>query len=227
MAAVDTSERLEAGGVVAALETAALSSRMVATIADVRVKAGDRVRAGDVLVTLDARDVTEHTGQARAGAVAAEKALAQARTEQTTAEAEHRLAVAWQKRIATLHARNSATDQERDEAEARLAAAAARVSGAQAGIEQRAALPVLAAVAGAVLQVVNEDQAGQVGHPIGTGLLPLHPVDVQQIAHGIEAQGGHVAVAVAQQRIPEGAQRRAAQRLRGVGRLRRRGLDHL
>jgi RND family efflux transporter MFP subunit len=45
------------------------------------------------------------------------------------------LATAWQKRIATLHSRNSATDQERDEAEARLAAAAARVSGTLAGIE--------------------------------------------------------------------------------------------
>lgn len=133
--AVDTTERLEAGGVVAAQESASISSRIVATIIGVRVKAGDRVRAGDVLVTLDARDVTEHTGEARAGAVAAEKALAQARTEQTAAEAGHRLAVAWQKRVATLHARNSATDQERDEAEARLAAAAARVSGAQAGIE--------------------------------------------------------------------------------------------
>jgi RND family efflux transporter MFP subunit len=133
--AVDTAERLEAGGVVTAQESASISSRIVATIVGVRVTAGDRVRAGDVLVTLDARDVTEHTGQARAAAVAAEKALAQARTEQIAAEAGHRLAVAWQKRIATLHARNSATDQERDEAEARLAAAAARVSGAQAGIE--------------------------------------------------------------------------------------------
>jgi RND family efflux transporter MFP subunit len=133
--AIDTTERLEAGGVVAARESASISSRIVATIAEVRVKAGDRVRAGDVLVTLDARDVTEHTGQARAGAVAAEKALAQARTEQTAAEAEHRLATAWQKRIAALHARNSATDQERDEAEARLAAAAARLAAAQAGIE--------------------------------------------------------------------------------------------
>ncbi len=135
VAAIDTAERLEAGGVVAARESASISSRIVATIAGIRVKAGDRVRAGDVLITLDARDVTEHTGQARASAVAAEKTLAQARTEQSAAEAEHRLAAAWQKRIATLHARNSATDQERDEAEARLSAAAARLAGTQAGIE--------------------------------------------------------------------------------------------
>jgi RND family efflux transporter MFP subunit len=135
VAPIDTTERLEAGGVVAARESASISSRMVATIADVRVTAGDRVRAGDVLVTLDARDVAERTSQARAGTVAAEKALAQARTEQTAAEAEHRLAAAWQKRIAALHARNSATEQERDEAEARLAAAAARLAATQAGIE--------------------------------------------------------------------------------------------
>ena len=135
VATIDTAERLEAGGVVAARESASISSRIVATIAGIRVKAGDRVRAGDVLVTLDARDVAEHTGQARASAVAAEKALAHARTEQSAAEAEHRLAAASQKRIATLHARNSATDQERDEAEARLAAAAARLAGTEAGIE--------------------------------------------------------------------------------------------
>jgi RND family efflux transporter MFP subunit len=133
--AIDTAERLEAGGVVAAPETASLSSRIVATIAGIRVKAGDRVRAGDVLVTLDARDVVERTTQARAGATAAEKMLTQARAEQSAAEAEHRLAAAWQKRVATLHTRRSATDQENDEAVARLAAATARMAGAQAAIE--------------------------------------------------------------------------------------------
>jgi multidrug efflux pump subunit AcrA (membrane-fusion protein) len=132
---VDTTERLEAGGVVAAQETAAVSSRIVATIGAVRVKAGDRVRAGDVLVALDARDVVEYTHQIRASALAAEKSVAKARTEQSAAEAEHRLARAWHTRIAGLHARNSATDQERDEADARLTAATARVAGAQAALE--------------------------------------------------------------------------------------------
>jgi RND family efflux transporter MFP subunit len=135
VAAIDTADRLEAGGVVAARESASISSRIVATIGGIRVKAGDQVRAGDVLITLEARDVAEHTGLARAGSVAAEKGLTQARTAQSAAEAEHRLAAAWAKRIATLHARNSATDQERDEAEARLAAAAARLAGAEAAIE--------------------------------------------------------------------------------------------
>ena len=153
--AIDTTERLEAGGVVTAQESAAVSSRIVATIVRVRVKAGDRVRAGDVLVTLDARDVAEQTSQARASALAAEKTLAQVRTEQTAAEAEHLLATAWQKRIAALHARNSATDQERDEAEARLSAAAARVSGAQAGFEGAEAHLVSARAAARVAAVTE------------------------------------------------------------------------
>jgi RND family efflux transporter MFP subunit len=96
---------------------------------------GDRVRAGEVRVSVEAGAVAEHPHQARAGAVAAERALTQARAEQSAAEAEHRLATVWQKRITALHARNSATDQERDEAEARLSAAAARLAGAQARIE--------------------------------------------------------------------------------------------
>jgi RND family efflux transporter MFP subunit len=139
VAAVDTAERLEAGGVVAAPESASISSRIVATIAGVSVTAGDRVRAGDALVRLDARAVSEQTAQARAGARAAERVLAQARTEQSAAEAEHRLAAAWHRRITTLHARQSAADQERDEAEARLSAAVARLAGVQAAIESAGA----------------------------------------------------------------------------------------
>jgi RND family efflux transporter MFP subunit len=132
---VDTFERLEAGGAVSARETASISSRLVATIASVQVDAGQTVRAGAVLITLDARDLAERVRQARAGAVAAEKAVTQARAAQAAAEAEHRLATAWQTRIAALHARNSATSQERDEADARLAAAAARLAGTQSAVE--------------------------------------------------------------------------------------------
>jgi RND family efflux transporter MFP subunit len=127
--ATDGSERLEAGGVVAAPESATVSSRIVAA------KAGDRVRAGDVLITLDAADLSERVQQARAGALAAEKSLVQARTTRSVAEAEHRLASAWQTRIVTLHTKNAATDQELDEAEARLTTAAARLAGADAEID--------------------------------------------------------------------------------------------
>jgi RND family efflux transporter MFP subunit len=137
--AVDTAERLEAGGVVAADESASISTRLAATIIRVHARAGDRVRAGDTLITLDARDMAEHTRQAHADAEAAEQARAQARSARVAAEADHRLAAAWQTRVAALHARSSATDQERDEAEARLSAATARLAGAAASIESAAA----------------------------------------------------------------------------------------
>ena len=51
---------------------------------------------------MDARDVTAQAAQARAAALAAEKALGQARAAQQAAEADHRLAMAWQTRIASL-----------------------------------------------------------------------------------------------------------------------------
>jgi RND family efflux transporter MFP subunit len=131
----DISEPLEAGGVVSAVESAAVSSRILATVTAVRVQSGDRVSRGDVLMTLDAPDTTARTDEARAGALAAERALTLARSEVETAEAERRMAAAWHQRIAALHARNSATDQERDEAETRLATAVARRAGAEAGVD--------------------------------------------------------------------------------------------
>jgi RND family efflux transporter MFP subunit len=135
----DVPDRLEAGGVVLAPETALLSSRIMAAVASVRVRAGDRVRRGDVLVTLDGRDLADQARRAHAAASAAEKSVLQARSEETAAAAEHRLSMQWHARITALHARSSATAQERDEAEARLAAATARLAGAQASIERAAA----------------------------------------------------------------------------------------
>jgi RND family efflux transporter MFP subunit len=207
-AAVDTVERLEAGGIVSAEQSALVASRIVATILTVHVRAGDRVRTGDVLLTLDARDVAEHTRQARASALAAEKALMQAQTEQSAAEAEQRLATAWHQRISALHARNSATDQERDEAEARLAGAAAHVAGARAAIEvadahlasSRAAVGVAtttesftelrAPFAGLVTERLSDP--GNLATP-GTPLLRIESDAIRQVAVRVdEARAAYV-----------------------------------
>ena len=195
---IDTAERLEAGGVVAAQESASVSSRIVATVLSVRVKAGDHVRAGDVLVTLDAQDVTEHTRQTQASALAAEKALAQARAEGSAAEAEHGLATAWQKRIAALHARNSATAQERDEAETRLTATAARLAGAQAGIE---AADAHLASARAAVGVAAATESFRTGRAPFDGLVTERLIDPGSLAAPgvvllrIEADGARQVVA--------------------------------
>jgi RND family efflux transporter MFP subunit len=153
--AVDAAERLEAGGVVAAQASATVSSRIVATVVAIGVRPGDRVRPGYVLVTLDDRDVVEQFRQVRARVVATDKALAQARAEQQALEADHRLAAAWQQRIASLHARRSATDQERDEADARRGASQARLVAAQAVVEAAEA-ELAAARAGLGVAAANQ-----------------------------------------------------------------------
>jgi RND family efflux transporter MFP subunit len=140
-------EPLETGGVVAADLSAALTSRLVATVTNVRVRAGDRVRTGDVLVVLDDRDVAARTREAEALVSAARQGLAVA--EQNSATASHA-------RIASLHARRSATTQEREDAEARLSSATARVDAASARIEQ-ATSQVMAA--GAVADAATATQS--------------------------------------------------------------------
>jgi RND family efflux transporter MFP subunit len=132
--AVDRAERLEAGGVVAASETAVLSSRVQAAVTLVAVRAGDRVRAGDVLIRLDARDMAARLQEAAGATRAAEESLNATKSAQVAAAAEHKLAAAWHGRMAQLREHNAATAHELDEAEARLAAAAARLTAAQSNI---------------------------------------------------------------------------------------------
>lgn len=131
-------EPLEAGGAVAAEETAALTSRIAAPVTRVRVRAGDRVRRGDVLIELDDRDVAARAREAQASVSAARQGLAAVESEQASAAADKKLAAASHERIAALHARRSATTQELDEAEARLSGATARVDGAHARAGQAA-----------------------------------------------------------------------------------------
>jgi multidrug efflux pump subunit AcrA (membrane-fusion protein) len=135
----DVPRRFEAGGVVAAETSATVSSRVVAPVVEVRVRAGDRVRAGQVLIVLDERDLAAHARQSTASVEAAERGLAAARAERAAADAEQKAAAAWHTRIAALHARQSATAQELDEAAARLAGATARTEAAQARIDQATA----------------------------------------------------------------------------------------
>lgn len=136
---VERTEPIEAGGVVTADQSANVSSRMTAPVVQVTVRAGDRVRSGDVLVRLEAAEMTARLAQANAATRGADEALSAARSAQTAAAAEQKLAIAWHARISQLRERNAATAQEFDEAEARLAAAAARTMAAQAGVEQAAA----------------------------------------------------------------------------------------
>ncbi len=141
---VDTSD---AGGTVEARTTATVAARVLAPVVAVRVAPGDRVRAGQVLVELDGRDLQAAARGADAGARAAQDGAAAAAADQRAAQAGLDLARASHGRIAGLHAKKSATAQELDEATAALAAAEARVTGAAARVQEAAAMIDRAAAA--------------------------------------------------------------------------------
>ena len=135
----DVASAVDSGGVVQARITATLSARILATVREVRVSPGDRVRAGQPLVVLDGGDLAAGARAARSAALAAEQGAQAAAAELQSAEAGLALARASHDRIASLQARRSATEQELDDAIAMLRGAEARVTGASARVSQAAA----------------------------------------------------------------------------------------
>lgn len=122
----------EAGGTVRARTTTVLSSRVMSSIAAVTVRAGDRVRAGQLLVQLDARQMAG--GQARADATlaAALEGASAAEADAEGAAAALELARLSHARIARLAERKVATPAEVDAAVAALRGAESRMKAAGA-----------------------------------------------------------------------------------------------
>jgi RND family efflux transporter MFP subunit len=161
VAAVTTADlprAYEAGGVVRARTTAAITSRLLAPVVEVRVAPGDQVRAGQVLARLDARDLSAAERRAASGQQAAEEAGRVATSEREAAEAALALATAHHKRITMLHERRSATDDELDQAVAALRAARSRLAAAEARVAESSA-GQLAAAAGADAATVSASWA--------------------------------------------------------------------
>jgi multidrug efflux pump subunit AcrA (membrane-fusion protein) len=139
---------LEAGGVVHARTTATLVARIMASVREVRVRPGDRVRAGQVLVVLDDRDLAANARMARSSAAGADQGLSAATSERDAAKAALVLARASHERVSGLYGKKSATSQELDEAVATLNAAEARVASADARVRQAQAAGESASAAG-------------------------------------------------------------------------------
>ena len=77
---------IEAPGTVQARDRVVLSSQISGFARDVRVRAGDAVTAGQVLITLDARDADGLKAAAQSGVEEAQAALAAARREAQAAQ---------------------------------------------------------------------------------------------------------------------------------------------
>ncbi len=128
-------QTFEAGGVIQASTTATLTARILAPVREVRVAPGDRVRAGETLVVLDADALVSQARGATAAASASGQTAVAAAAEQRASEASLALARASYDRIASLNARRSATAQELDNATAALRAAEARAAAAAAATQ--------------------------------------------------------------------------------------------
>jgi multidrug efflux pump subunit AcrA (membrane-fusion protein) len=123
---------LEAPGTVQPRNRIVLSSQINGFVRSVNVRAGDAVGAGQVTVTLDARDAESQKDAAQASVQEAQAALEEARkgaqvaaSMRAAAKASHELAASTFQRFQKLFDSKSISPQELDEASARRDAAAA------------------------------------------------------------------------------------------------------
>lgn len=122
----------EAVGTVRARATSAVSSRMMGYVREVRVRLGDAVTAGQVLVTLEAQDIETQIRQAEAAVSEARSAQPEIESAVAAAKAQLDLAQTTFNRMQDLFNKRSVSNQEFDEASAKLKLAAANHEMAQA-----------------------------------------------------------------------------------------------
>lgn len=115
----------EATGTVRAHTTATISSKVMGYVQQVSTQVGDRVRQGQVLVTLDSRDLDVSLRRAEAGGAEVQSALPELENAAAAAKANLDLAQTTFKRMEELAAKRSISNQELDEASARLKGAQA------------------------------------------------------------------------------------------------------
>lgn len=123
---------LEASGVAAPLREATLSTKLMASVVGVDVLEGSVVRAGQVLVRLDARDLAAKREQVQAGLSAA--------------QAMHTQASAHVARMRALHQDDAAPTAMLEQAETQYAQATAGLRAAQASSAELAAVESYAAL---------------------------------------------------------------------------------
>ena len=115
----------EATGTVRARTTATVSSKVMGYVQQVSVQVGDRVRQGQALITLDARDLDVNLRRAEAGGAEVQSAIPELENATAAAKANLDLAQTTFDRMKELAGKKSISNQEMDEASARLKAAEA------------------------------------------------------------------------------------------------------
>ncbi|MEQ1947689.1 MAG: efflux RND transporter periplasmic adaptor subunit [Bryobacteraceae bacterium] len=122
----------EATGTVRARTTGTVSARIMGYVRDVKAQIGDRVQEGQTLVTVDTREMDIAIRRIEAQGEEIRSAIPEAASAIAAAKANSDLAQATFNRMQELFDKKSISNQEFDEASARLKAANANVAMAQA-----------------------------------------------------------------------------------------------
>ncbi len=115
----------EAVGTVRARTSAVIASQIMGAVREVKVRAGDTVSPGQLLVTIDSRDLDVAVRQRQAAREEAVSARGEVEHAVAAAQASLDLAKVTFRRMQELYDKKSISDQEYDEASARLKAAQA------------------------------------------------------------------------------------------------------
>jgi multidrug efflux pump subunit AcrA (membrane-fusion protein) len=122
----------ETTGTVRARSTGVVSAKWMGYVREVKAQVGDHVRAGQLLVTLDARDLDAGAGRAVAGRDEVRRAVPESDSAVAAAKANLDLAQSTFRRMSELYEKKSISDQEFDEASARMKGARAAYDMARA-----------------------------------------------------------------------------------------------
>jgi RND family efflux transporter MFP subunit len=133
-------DEIVAPGTVASAATAQVAARVMGTVTSVLVREGDAVKAGQVLVTLDERELAERRSGARAAVEESTHAKEEVARGVAAAQAQADVMGKTYERYAMLRDKKSVSPQEFDEVEAKQRAAQEGLAGAKARQQQVASM---------------------------------------------------------------------------------------
>lgn len=187
----EVDEFLEASGTVRARTTSIIASRMMGTVTSLRVKEGDRVKSGQLLLAVDDRDVAQKVKAAEEGHHEALKAL-------EAAAEQKRIAALTYQRYKRLYDDRAVTGQEFDQIEMqkkvaeidydRAAATARRIA---AGLEEARVFLGYTRAVSPVNGVVTEKKidAGSMAVP-GMPLLTVEDTSAYRVEVNLDEKAG-------------------------------------
>jgi RND family efflux transporter MFP subunit len=129
-------EKVKLPGTVRSATTAPVSSKVMGTVQEIRVRAGDRVKTGELLAVIDSRETAAMVQKAEAGLSEAGMALKEIERSLESAQAQLALSKATLKRYEQLLEQKSVSPQEFEEVQTRERSAAASLGALEAKKEQ-------------------------------------------------------------------------------------------